>query len=138
MLLTSWRAASHDVATDQELTQYMSWIAKSGRQISTQDEMSKRAIAFAESLKTIEDHNALYSQGLSNYKQAPSWISDMLEHEKEAERANNPPRNEDYQRKAFDWTTFKANTADEEIQKAARGVTYLTNKNWAAAARVTP
>jgi hypothetical protein len=54
----------------------------------------------------------------------------MLEHEKEAERANNPPKNKDSQRKAFDWTTFKANTADEEIQKANRGVTYPVSKDW--------
>ena len=60
LLAAGIAAAADRAATDAELTRYMQWISKTGRQVTSPEEMDARALSFAATTKRIDEHNALF------------------------------------------------------------------------------
>jgi hypothetical protein len=62
--------------TEDELVRYMQWVAETGRHIASQEEMHERAIAFADNVKIVEEHNRRYTAGLEESIKGLNQYSD--------------------------------------------------------------
>ena len=99
--------------TEDELVRYMQWVAETGRDVASQEEMNERAVAFADRLKSIEEHNRRFAAGhetswqqLNQYAdKTPAEIDAILGRDQPA-----PPTPEPAEM-----------TIDDEVQKESSG-----------------